>query len=301
MCSGNPITSGGGFEPRGWGESHELGHNLQKFNIYDGMSGEVSNNIFPMHKKWRLLMDMKRDAVGYSNELADTRVVFEMIKATYGDPNKGRDAKIAKVRSDLWSDASYAAQNRLRLYFYLQWPLIYAEIIQSQNPLMSEADAIEAGWDIYTLMYLNWRQVDAASETDWPSLKSNLGFSNYTAKPATSTVAVGGNYPHHDYMLVLLSLITGKNQTPIFDLWGIQTSQAGRDQVAALRDDNGNTLLPQAVKFYATRCSDDLRGYKSVGMEKEFPWVDDFKINDTDPQAGKKQTAHANYCVSANN
>ena len=301
MCSGNPVTSGGGFEPRGWGESHELGHNLQRFKVYDGISGEVSNNIFSLHKKWRLLIDKKRDAIGYANELEDTQVVFDMIKTSYLDTSKNRDAKIAKVRSDLWSDSNYAAQNRLRLYFYLQWPLLYADIIQDQNPLMPKADAIEAGWDIFTLMYLNLRQVEAASAGNWPSLKSALGFSKYDTKPATSSAAVNSEYPHHDYMLIVLSLITGKNQAPIFDFWGIQTTQAGRDQAADLKDSNGQTLPLQAVKFYATLCSDDLRTYTSVDMTQNnplFPWTDKFKKSDTEPQAGTNKTTNNNYCLS---
>ena len=303
MCSGNPITSGGGFEPRGWGESHELGHNLQKFNVYGGNSGEVSNNIFPLHKKWRLLIDMKREAIGYANELEDTQVVFDMIKTTYLDRSKSRDAKIAQVRSDLWGDTAYAAQNRLRLYFYLQWPLIYADILQAQNLSMSPADAVEAGWDIFTLMYLNLRQVDASS--DWTNDKDKLGFSLYNSKPSTdSTNTNNGNYLHHDYLLVVLSLITGKNQTPIFDFWGVQTSQAGRDQAAALKDSNGQTLPLQAVKFYATLCSDDLRTYTSVDMtqgDPVFPWTDKFKKSDTDTQAGTKQSANNTYCMNIKN
>jgi hypothetical protein len=132
-------------------------------------------------------------------------------------------------------------------------------------------------------------------------LKSALGFSKYDTKPATSSAAVNSEYPHHDYMLIVLSLITGKNQTPIFDFWGIQTTQAGRDQAADLKDSNGQTLPLQAVKFYATLCSDDLRTYTSVDMTQNnplFPWTDKFKKSDTDPQAGTNKTKNNNYCVN---
>ena len=292
LCSGNPITSDGGFEPRGWGESHELGHNLQEFKIYDGISTEVSNNIFPLHKKWRLRMDLGRDAIGYYNELEDTQVVFNMLKNAYLDTNKSTAEKIALVRSQLWSDSSYAAQNRLRLYFYLQWPLIYADVIKFQEPSLSEAEAIEAGWDIFTLLYLNLREIYATADADWPTRKAALGFDTYSAKPAISSAKVGNDYPHHDYLLVMLSKLTGKDQTPIFDLWGIQTTQAGKDQVAAMR------LSLQPVKFYATRCSDDLRGYTSVDITDAFPWPNEFKLSNDDSQAGTKKATHNNYCLN---
>jgi hypothetical protein len=296
MCSGNPITASSAFEPRHWGESHELGHNLQEFKIYSGISGEVSNNIFPLHKKWRMRIDLGRDAIGYGNELEDTQVVFNMLKSTYLS-NKSNTDKIAKVRTDLWSDGSYAAQNRLRLYFYLQWPLIYADIIKAQNSQMAAADAIEAGWDIFTLLYLNLREIEATAATNWDTRKTALGFSKYSAKPATTPAEVDGAFPHHDYLLVMLSKITGKDQTPIFDLWGIQTTQAGKDQVAAFRGADGNALPKQAVKFYATRCSDDFRDYASVNLTDAFPWQDEFKLSNDDAQASTKKAKHNKYCL----
>ena len=302
MCSGNPVTSGGGFEPRGWGESHEVGHNLQEFNVYGGISLEVSNNIFSLHKKWRMRMSLPRKEIGYSNELSDTQMVFDLLKNTYISSLSPQE-KINKVKDELWSKPQYAAQNRLRLYFYLQWPLIYAEIIKNQNPDMNEADAIEAGWDIFTLMYLNLREVEAVSDADWPSVKARLGFSTYNSKPSTAITSSLAINLHHDYLLALLSMITGRDQTPIFDFWGIQTTQAGRNQVAAYRDRNGQALSSQAVTFYATRCYDDLRGYKSLDMTtpagRSFPWPDEFKNSDTDPQAGAKQDKHNKYCLSA--
>jgi hypothetical protein len=234
----------------------------------------------------------------------DTQWVFNMLKQTYLDTSKSPTAKVAKVRSDLWGDPAYGAQNRLRVYFYLQWPLIYADILKVQNTL-TEVEAIEAGWDIYTLLYLNQRQVEAASATDWPSVRANLGFSTYQSKPYTSLAADAmGNFPYHDYLLVALSLITGKDQTPVFDFWGIQTSQAGKAQVAALRDAAGRPLAPQAVKFYAIRCSDDFRGYTAVDMAQAnpaFPWANDFKLDNNDVNAARKQMANDTYCKSVKN
>jgi hypothetical protein len=273
MCSGNPITSGGGFEPRGWGESHELGHNLQKFNVYNSASGEVSNNIYPLHKKWRLLIELNRSNVGYLNELPDSAIVFDSLKDTFKS-SLNAEQKIAKAKNDIWMDSNSKSHlNRGMLYFYLQWPLIYAEVIQSKNPDMTEVEAIEAGWDVFTLMNLNRREVEASK--NWATDKAKLGFSAYAQKPATSTdVVSNGVFIHHDYLLTVLSLITGRDQRPLFDFWGVETTSAGRNQVEAMG------LSSQPVKFYAVRCSDDFRGFQAVDMTSAnpvFPWPDEFK------------------------
>ncbi|BBH16785.1 hypothetical protein Back2_10720 [Nocardioides baekrokdamisoli] len=82
LCSGNPIDSDGSPSPAGWGENHELGHNLQRqqLNImwadtgangtnaaaanvwsnYSNRSGEVSNNIFPYHTAWNFYRNVHR-------------------------------------------------------------------------------------------------------------------------------------------------------------------------------------------------------------------------------------------------
>lgn len=270
MCSGNPIHSSSGFAPRDWGESHEMGHNLQRFKVYDGKSGEVSNNIFPLHKRWKLLKDLGREQTGYLNELDDTQTVFDMIKNIYKDSTLSTaEAKRAKVKSMLWGDPAYSAQNRLRLYFYVQWLLIYQEVLKEKNPTLSEDVSWEQAWDLFTLMYLNLRQVDYASTNDWLQVRDKLGFSQYAAKPATSAASVNVNgtetYPHHDYLLVVLSMLTGRNMIPLFDLWGIDTYQQGRNQVLSMN------LPLQDNRFYAVVCTDDFRTKRVIDLNQPNP------------------------------
>ena len=273
MCSGNPITSGSAFEPRGWGESHEMGHNLQAFKVYDGISSEVSNNIFPLHKKWRLFRELGRLGVGYYNELNDTQAVFDLLSAAYKNSNLTSAAdKLTKVKQSLWADTSYAAQNRARLYFYLQWVLIYHDVVKERNPQLSDAQAWDQAWEVYTLLYLHLRQLNAASSATWSSTKAGLGFGQYSAPPITSSgVNSAGNYPMHDILLVGLSLITGRDQRPLFDFWGITTTDAARNQVAALKDSSGSPLVAQPIKFYAVVCSDDFRSYAAIDMNAVSP------------------------------
>jgi hypothetical protein len=118
-------------------------------------------------------------------------------------------------------------------------------------------------------MYLNLRQVDFASANDWPQVKHKLGFSQYDAKPVTSaaSVTVGGTetYPHHDYLLVVLSMLTGRNLIPLFDLWGIDTYEQGRNQVLSLN------LPLQDNLFYAVVCTDDFRTKRVIDLNQTNP------------------------------
>lgn len=68
-CSGNPWDAGWSITPTGWGEAHELGHNMQvkHLNIHYpptgtgdrnawstlvNRAGENSNNVFPYYVLW---------------------------------------------------------------------------------------------------------------------------------------------------------------------------------------------------------------------------------------------------------
>ena len=70
LCAGNPFDSGSPIMPLGWGENHEMGQNLQRarLKIYGARSGEVSNNIFPLHTQWQWTV-----AQGLSKHPSQTR------------------------------------------------------------------------------------------------------------------------------------------------------------------------------------------------------------------------------------
>ncbi|MGQ5525654.1 ImpA family metalloprotease [Chitinimonas sp. PSY-7] len=146
-CSGNPYDQDWGLNPRGWGESHELGHNLQQglLAVYSDRSTEVSNNLFPLHKNWRLLRELKDDR---SNDRVAYRSTFDMIKAakSSSDPVEGAYQRI-------WGSAAYAAENGERMAFYMQWVHYWSQRMADET----------RGWDIITLLYLHERlfeQVD---------------------------------------------------------------------------------------------------------------------------------------------
>ncbi|WKB54696.1 ImpA family metalloprotease [Eleftheria terrae] len=231
-CSGNPYDQSWGVTPRGWGESHEVGHNLQvgALNVYGGRSSEVSNNIFPLHKNWRL----KRE-LGDTRD--DTRVsyreAFDLILAGRGqaDPVQG-------VYDRIWADDGYAVQNGIRLAFYLQWVHYWAERQGNEA----------RGWDIWTLLYLHQR---LASRSDWAANKASLGFSTFGERPS-----LDGN----DHLLIALSWLTQRDQRPVFALWGLRTSAAAQAQVQAYG------FAAERAFFYANTSTNDHAKVRRVDM-----------------------------------
>lgn len=236
-CSGNPYDQTWGLSPRGWGESHEVGHNLQPalFKIYDDRSSEVSNNLFPLHKDWRLLRD-------FGDDRNTTRVAyqsaFNMIKAAKAeaDPIEGAYQRI-------WGNAAYAVQNGERMAFYMQWVHYWAERTGSD----------EQGWDIITLLYLHQRQF---ANLDWATNKDKLGYSQYATKPS-----VDGN----DNLLITLSWLTQRDQRATFDLWGVRYSTTAAAQVTSYG------FAAETALFYANNNTNNHASLVKVNMNATTP------------------------------
>jgi hypothetical protein len=239
-CSGNPYDQSWGVGPRGWGESHELGHNLQEgmLNVYAGRSGEVSNNMFPLHKKWRIFREL-----GANDE--DTRVkyrsAFDMIKAASTESTE--DKKIEGAYQRIWGSDAYAVQNGERMAFYVQWVHYWEE--RTGDPAR--------GWDLFTLLYLHQRQFE---KSDWATYKDRLGYSTYANRPS-----VDGN----DNLLITLSWITQRNQRAMFDLWGVRYSAAAAAQVESYG------FVKETARFYANRVTNDHSTVVRIDMTSPNP------------------------------
>jgi hypothetical protein len=236
-CSGQPIDIARGLNPRGWTESHELGHILQKtmLNVYDRKTTEVSNNIFPMHKYWQIL---RESGVDLDTKRVDYRSAFNMLVAARqdADPSAGAYRRI-------WGSDAYAAQDSERLAFYLQWVHYWEERTGDKA----------RGWDIFTLLYLHQRLFDKA---DWATYRDRLGYGRYADRPA-----VNGN----DNLLIALSLITQRDQRPTFDLWGITCSADAKAQVESFG------LAQEPALFYANRNTNGHDGVVKVDMSVAAP------------------------------
>lgn len=243
-CSGNPYDQTWGLNPRGWGESHELGHNLQvnRLKVYGGRSGEISNQIFPLHKDWRVLRE-------FGQNLDDTRVnyrnAYNLIVAgrAEADPPAG-------VYKRLWEDPGTYALNGERMAFYTQWVHYWADL--KNDPLQ--------GWDIWTLLYLHQRQVD---KSDWDANKAALGYGTYAQRPGNSGDA--SSTDGNDNLLLGLSWLTQRDQRPTFALWGIRTSAAAQAQVAAYG------FAEQPAFFYANNRTNEYSTVKLLDMSQGSP------------------------------
>mgnify|MGYP001756832497 FL=1 len=155
-CSGNPYDQDWALEPLGWGETHEIGHNLQRarLKIYGDQSTEVSNNIFPMHKQ--MAFNRANPAVTpLTRSVNTTRAVFATLTLALAsaDPQ-------TYMRTSIWTNTAYAANAAERLVFYRQ----LVEFARHYNAGFSD------GWELYTLMHLLDRNL-SASEAGWASAK----------------------------------------------------------------------------------------------------------------------------------
>lgn len=217
-CSGNPYDQAWALDPMGWGETHEIGHNLQRERllIYGGQSDEVSNNIFPAHKQMAANR-ASNPATPMTRDGTSARLGFDLIKTSLTQSSPS-----AYVKGQIWSDTGYAANNGLRLSFYRQ----LVEFARYYNP-----DTLSDGWELYTLLYLLERNL-TASEATWssagatsPTPATKQVFSTYASFPSD----MDGN----DYMLIASSRIIGKDMRPVFAMWGVEYSAAAAAQLTA--------------------------------------------------------------------
>lgn len=224
-CSGNPYDQAWPLGPLGWGETHEIGHNLQRgrIRIYGGRSSEVSNQVFPLHKHVTWAQDTGESL---SPDRSDYEFVFDTLQAATatGDPTQA-------VYEALWEGDGTYDNNGDRMNFYLQF------VHRSDDVTW-----LDSGWDMYTLMYLQDRLMDEAlrDEDTWDAGKGLLGFDTYADRPE-----MDGN----DFMLLSMSWLTERDQRPFFDMFGVTWSGAADAQLDAYG------LEPEARTFWA---SDDV-------------------------------------------
>ncbi|MGF1777398.1 ImpA family metalloprotease [Vibrio nomapromontoriensis] len=208
-CSGNPYDQSWNLNPLGWGESHEIGHNLQRgrLKIEGGRSNEVSNQIFPIYKNVTLKIDTGKSL---NSTRSNYKSAFNMLKEAASDS----DPKV-KANELIWAPAGTYDNNGVRIAFFMQ--LVH----------LNESASFDSPWDVYTLSYLLERQFTAYIKSDdlWQSNKESLGFGTYANAPSS----ISGN----DFMLVAHSFIAKQDLRPIWDLWGIDYSSEASNQVTA--------------------------------------------------------------------
>ncbi|OYT87456.1 MAG: hypothetical protein CFE46_09795 [Burkholderiales bacterium PBB6] len=211
-CAGNPFDKSWSLDPLGWGETHEIGHNLQRghLNIYGGQSTEVSNNIFPLHK-----------LTSYNKNAAPAKPLIHKgyLPTALGmmKDSLATNDPVNSMKTALWGDTGYAANSEPRLEFYRQM----VEFNRHYH-----GDVFSDGWELYTLLYLLDRNFVLA-KSNWASNAASLGFGTYATYP--------DNIDGNDFLLVGMSRIIGRDMRPVFDMWGITYTQAAVDQVVAYK------------------------------------------------------------------
>ncbi len=264
-CSGNPFDADWFVTPLGWGESHELGHNLQMglLNIgyvtagnrndwsqYQSRAGENSNNIFPYHNLWRWLRSVKGEAGTVVDGHMNLKTLFAMVQSSRAGLVRQINGQSRKVVFDeacnvvgdypsnaadvhaeaIWENGGYAATNGPRMGFYLQLPL------RLQGKTMSTGTTLTNGFDIFTLLYAEARLLRKSGVDDvaWDAAKNNLGFGLF---PRTGHATYGGrdvrDMPGNDFLLVSLSFLSGLDFRPYFNDLGVRFTDLAASQVEA--------------------------------------------------------------------
>jgi len=254
-CSGNPWDAAWNISPTGWGDNHELGHNLQtnRLNVqyataadrdnwpaYRSRAGENSNNIFPYFVKWRAhyLRDGNSTPItdGHMNH-KDLFYVFMSDVLQRQDANGNRQVLGANCQpldsgdryEGPWQSNAYAVHNGYRMAFYIQMAL------RADGLTLADGTRLSNGFNLFTLLYQHSRLFGrhAASAEAWLANRDRLGFSLF---PYEGHAVYGGSkvssIPGNDFMLVALSHLTGLDWRSHFELLGLRYSSLAAEQVA---------------------------------------------------------------------
>lgn len=256
-CSGNPWDASWTISPTGWGDNHELGHNLQtkRLNVhyaeaadiedwtkYSSRAGENSNNIFPYYVKWKSHYQRDGNTTTLTDGHMNHKDLFYVFMSDAAEVKNNSDERVVLGRkctvmdagSDRftvpWKSNAYATHNGYRMAFYIQMAL------RTDQQVMSTGDRLDNGFDMFTLLYLHSRIFGqyAANETDWLNNRERLGFSLF---PYSGDSTYGGktvaSMPGNDFMLVSLSKATNQDWRPYFDMFGLRYTSLAASQVNA--------------------------------------------------------------------
>lgn len=254
-CSGNPWDASWNISPRGWGDNHELGHNLQvnKLNVqyvivadrnrwsqYSSRATENSNNIFPYVVRWRTRYINGGDSAP-ENDGSHKGVFYAFMSDVAGITNASgkrvvldQNCKQIDAGEDrytaAWANNAYAFNNNYRMAFYIQMAL-------RADTLQEGTTDIGNGFNIYPLLYLHGRIFDkyAASKELWEENRQRLGFGLF---PYDGAALYEGrtvrDMPGNDFMLVSLAMLTKLDWRSHFDLLGLRYSDLAAYQVQAM-------------------------------------------------------------------
>ena len=252
-CSGNPYDAGWGFAPLGWGDAHEMGHNIQSLHITDTTgaikTGEVSNNIFPTHTVAAWNAKNPDQYRTHSHDL-DQEALF----AVFAEAARRADPK-AYIYDLLWAGPSIAEipaaftrdgipysrgmnQNTAQVMFYVTL------VNYARDATLGGRTFGDDGWDVITLLHKIDREFRAnrGKDADWAAWAPTRGFDLVTAAQARIDSGLGRN----DRLAMTTSWVMGLDMRPFFDMWGVYYSQTASDQIASY----GFAPAPQRLYYF---------------------------------------------------
>jgi hypothetical protein len=308
-CSGNPFDADWALHPLGWGESHELGHNLQTSLLdigyvaeadrndhgkYKNRAGENSNNIFPYHNLFRYLRVVRNEQGVIVDGHMKLKTLFAMVQSSRAGLTRvigGQSRKVifddqCKLLGDypvsatevhaeaIWADGGYAATNGPRMGFYLQLPL------RLTGAMMSTGTVLHDGFDIFPLLYAQSRLLRAAARDDatWDAQRDALGFGLF---PRKDHPTYGGDrvsdMPGNDFLLVALSFLGGRDFRPYFQAMGVRHSDLASAQVDAhIAAGKVEGAVPETLYVLDTDLPGaDISTVETVAADGLSPWPRD--------------------------
>jgi hypothetical protein len=299
-CSGNPFDADWPVSPLGWGESHELGHNLQMgvlqigyvtedkrddWSQYQSRAGENSNNIFPYHNLWRYGREVRKDVAPLHDGHMNLKTLFAMVQSSRAKLVRTVNGIARQVVFDegcsivgdypldakdvhaeaIWQDGGYAATNGPRMGFYLGLPM------RLHGSTLSDGTKLSDGFDVFTLLYAEARLFLAAARDDasWTAAREALGFGSFarTGDPTYAGVDVTA-IPGNDFLLVALSHLSGQDFRPYFDDHGVRYSALASQEVDA---HIASGLVKGAIASALIVLDDDLPGADLASLTTVAP------------------------------
>jgi hypothetical protein len=209
-CSGNPYDAYWAFNPIGHGDIHELGHGLEKsrfrFNTANGSRWEThaTTNVYSYYSKSRYATETGQDH-------SCQNLPFDSLYETLQTAQASGEAFTTMANNNLTG-----------------WNTGVATYIQFMMAAQASG-ALENGWHLWGRLHALERVFSSAVRSDdtWLEKRDALGFSNYSR---TEAAAIDNN----DWMLISLSVATGRDYRALISLYGIAVSAAALNQLDSL-------------------------------------------------------------------
>ncbi|XP_004346302.1 hypothetical protein CAOG_05629 [Capsaspora owczarzaki ATCC 30864] len=215
-CSGNPIDLDWAFAPHGWGEHHELGHNIQygRFKINDDASGEVSNNIFPL-------------SVNYARARAGDQVALRSDRSEI--PDRIQTMKNAIANGQTPTEAGLTPAD---LQFYETLILSGSDTWARDGSQIAGTNYwTQDGFQIIPMLYLMSRNIDA--EKNWTAARDNYGLSLFDST----------SIPANDFMVMAFSWLNRRDYRSFFWAWGHSWSEKANQQIELYNFEHQPTIF----------------------------------------------------------